>query len=235
MSTIGIINSFESLASGYGPGVRFLVVMQDSSTQEEGKPYSPQAVITKAVRFKEYWGKDGGIAVIGGEPLMQMDFLLELFTEAKKRGISTSLVTSGLPFIHEGSFLKRFYALIKETDFLIVDFMHIDEEKHFKLTGHNNRGVKVMLEYLSFIDESVWIRYPLIEGYNDEEGDLEAMAIYLSSLSNIEKIEVIPYPSSEPNKYEELGIEHRLKDVPSPSKEEIEKAQKILSKALRTN
>lgn len=230
MATLGRMHSFESLNKDMGPGLRYLIILQGCPLRcpycdrpairpiEEGKAYSPSQVIAKAIRYREYWGKDGGIAVMGGEPLMQMDFLIELFLEAKKRDISTSLLTNGISFTHEEPFFSKFDKLLDLTDFLLFSFKHIDEEKHLDITRRTNHSPKAMLEYLSSIDRPVYIRYLLAKGKTDDEGDLEATSLYFSSLGNIEKIEVLPAYLDD-----------------SPSIEEIEKAKRILFKGLRKN
>lgn len=193
--------------------------------------HSPQQVITKAMKFKDYWGKDGGITVSGGEPFMQLDFVNELLIEFKKRGISTCLETSGFPFTYDGESFTKFQNLLQNTDLLIVGLKAMDEEKHISLTGQNGHNAKSMLEYLASINKPIWIRYSLVPGLTDDEGEHEATSIYISSLGNVEKIEVIPNHLPTPESLIDSGKES--KDIHSPSEVDIEKAKKILSKGLR--
>lgn len=229
MSKIGRVHSFQSFSSAHGPGTRFVIFLQGCPLRclhcqeketlflDGGKPYSAEQVIAKAIRYKEYWGKDGGITVSGGEPLLQPEFVDAIFMEAKKRGLSTCLETSGAPFTHEGDFFFLFNRVIEKTDLILVNLKSIDEEKAIEISGKSPLNSKNMLAYLSSLGKRVWINYPLIPGVTDQEEDLEATAIYLSSFPNIEKVNVIPYP---------------FKDYPSPTPSEIEKARKRLSSSL---
>ncbi len=148
--TIGYVHSIETFGSVDGPGLRFVVFMQgcrmrcqfchnpDTWNIGGGKEYTADELLDKAERFRPYWGDKGGITVSGGEPLLQIDFLIELFKKAKERKMHTTLDTCGKPFTYEEPFFSRFQELMKYTDLLLFDIKHIDNEEHKKLTHWDN-------------------------------------------------------------------------------------------------
>lgn len=189
---------------------------------------TPSEIIKKAIRFRTYWKNGGGITVSGGEALLQIDFVTELFTLAKKEGINTALDTSGNPFKSEGEFFEKFKKLCEVTDLFILDIKHIEDEEHRKLTGHTNKNILEMAQYLSDIGKEMWIRHVLVPDITDEQSSLEALSNFIHSLKTVSKVEVLPYHRMGVPEYERLGIDYPLKEVRTPTKEEVEKAVKIL-------
>ena len=118
---------------------------------------TPQEALEKALKYKTHWGNEGGITISGGEPLLQIDFLIELFKLAKKEGVNTCIDTSGANFTREEPFFSKFNELMKYTDLLLLDIKHIDSQKHKELTGKPNDNILDMAKYLSDINKSVWI------------------------------------------------------------------------------
>ena len=177
--------------------------------------------------------KTGGITATGGEPMVQMDFLLELFTKAKEKEIHTCLDTSGIMFTEdrECEAFAKIEKLMQVTDLVMLDIKHIEDEPHRKLTGQSNQKVIAFAKYLDEIGKSVWIRHVVVPGITDEEKELETLGEFLKSLSNIEKLEVLPYHTLGENKYDNLGMEYPLKGVPQVSKEEANKAENIIRKS----
>lgn len=241
--TIGKIHSFESFGSVDGPGVRFVVFMQgcrmrcrychnpDTWDEKLGQTYSAQEVISRALRYRDYWGDIGGITVSGGEPLLQMDFVIELFKLAKSEGIHTALDTAAGPYSEESSFKARFEKLMSVTDLVLLDIKHIDEQRHKKLTGITNAHELAAARYLDSIGKPVWIRHVLVPGYTDDDEALVALAEFLCGLKNIERIEVLPFHNLASFKWKELGIKYSLVDTLPPTQERIDNARKILSRA----
>jgi pyruvate formate lyase activating enzyme len=195
---------------------------------QTGKPTTAQELITKALRYKSYWRGEGGITVSGGEPLMQLDFLTELFMLAKKHGINTTIDTSGQPFSLDEEYLERFNKLMEYTDLLLLDIKHIDNEEHRKITGQPNENILVLAKYLSDINKPVWIRHVLVPGYSDNDEYLHKLAAFIKTLNNVQRVEVLPYHSLGITKYEKLGIDYPLKDILPPTEERVENAKKIL-------
>ncbi len=190
---------------------------------------SAKEVYDKAIRYKSYWKNGGGITVSGGEPLLQIDFLIDLFTLAKNDGVSTCIDTAGQPFDkNDSSFMEKFDKLMSLTDLLLVDIKHIDNDQHIKLTGKPNTNIIEMLRYLDSINKPIWIRHVLVPGVNDDEKYLYATKELIDSLGNVERVEVLPYHTLGIHKWEALGIKYRLDGINPPSKDLVLKANTIL-------
>ena len=193
-----------------------------------GQEKSADELLAQALRYKSYWKDEGGITVSGGEPLLQMDFLIELFRKAKEQGINTTIDTSGAPFTREEPFFGKFNELMKYTDLLLVDIKHIDNEQHKRLTGHTNENIFYMAQYLSEIKTPVWIRPVLVPERNDIEEYLKKLDNFIKKLNNVKKVEVLPYHTFGEYKWKELGYEYPLEGIEPPSKERIANANQIL-------
>ena len=242
--TKGFVHSVESFGSVDGPGIRFLIFLQgcpmrcqfchnhDSWKTGIGEERTADELLDQAERFRAYWGDNGGITVSGGEALLQIDFLLELFEKAKQRGIGTCLDTSAQLFTRKSPFFEKFERLMELTDTVLLDIKHIDDEEHRKLTRHSNANILDCARYLSEIDKPVWIRHVLIPGITDKDEYLVRLRDFLSTLHNIERIEVLPYHTLGVYKYEKLGIDYPLKDVQPPAAERVANANDILQQAL---
>ena len=238
----GRIHSFESMGAVDGPGLRFVIFLQgcvmrcaychnpDSWDFNKGTEYTTDQCIEQILKYKNYFGTEGGVTVSGGDPLCQIDFVIELFTKLKKLNIHTCLDTSGVIFNRSNkAVLKKFDELVEVTDLVLLDIKHINNEKHIWLTEHSNENILDFAKYLMKNDVSVWIRYVLVPGINDDEQTLVETKNFINSLTNVEKVEVLPYHNMALRKYEELGIEYRLKDTPVPNDNQIELANKILN------
>lgn len=242
--TKGFVHSVESFGSVDGPGIRFLIFLQgcpmrcqfchnpDSWKTGIGEERTADELLDQAERFRAYWGDNGGITVSGGEALLQIDFLLELFEKAKQRGIGTCLDTSAQLFTRKSPFFEKFERLMELTDTMLLDIKHIDDEEHRKLTRHSNANILDCARYLSEIDKPVWIRHVLIPGITDKDEYLVRLRDFLSTIHNIERIEVLPYHTLGVYKYEKLGIDYPLKDVQPPAAERVANANDILQQAL---
>lgn len=242
--TKGFVHSVESFGSVDGPGIRFLIFLQgcpmrcqfchnpDSWKTGIGEERTADELLDLAERFRAYWGDNGGITVSGGEALLQIDFLLELFEKAKQRGIGTCLDTSAQLFTRKSPFFEKFERLMELTDTVLLDIKHIDDEEHRKLTRHSNANILDCARYLSEIDKPVWIRHVLIPGITDKDEYLVRLRDFLSTLHNIERIEVLPYHTLGVYKYEKLGVDYPLKDVQPPAAERVANANDILQQAL---
>lgn len=236
----GKIHSYETFGAVDGPGIRFVVFLKgcqmrcqychnpDTWTTDGAEEISADDLLKKALRYKGYWGKQGGITVSGGEALLQLDFITELFEKAKEKGVHTALDTSGQPFRLEEEYLEKFNRLMEVTDLFILDIKHIDEERHRALTGHSNQNILSLARYLSDHKKSMWIRYVLVPGVTDAQDDLEGLRDFVKSLTTVRRFEVLPYHTFGNYKWDELGIEYSLKEVQPPTKEQIELANRIL-------
>ena len=191
---------------------------------------SADDLIGQALRYKAYWGKKGGITVSGGEPLVQIDFLIELCKKAKAQGIHVTIDTSGALFTRTGVFFEKFNELMKYVDLILFDIKHIDSERHRWLTGKPNEAILDCARYLSEISKPVWIRHVLVPGVNDQDEYLIPLRQFIDTLNNVEKVEILPYHTLGLFKWEELGIEYGLPGVEPPTAECIAHAKEILTK-----
>ena len=236
----GFVHSTESFGTVDGPGVRFVVFLQgcpmrcqychnpDTWKMNTGAVRSAQSLIQEYERNRAFYAK-GGITVTGGEALMQIDFLLELFTLAKEKNIHTCLDTSGITYRPgESSYNEKLDELMKVTDLVMLDIKHIDPEGHKALTGHDNAGILAFARYLEEKNIPVWIRHVVVPGITDDEGQLTRLGSFLGTLSNVKALDVLPYHIMGVNKYEQLGIDYPLKDVPPATKDQAAKAKKII-------
>mgnify|MGYP000379239028 CR=1 FL=1 len=226
-----------------GPGVRYLIFTTgcamrcqfchnpDTWNMNSGTLYTADELIDKAWKYRTYWGSKGGITVSGGEPLLQIDFLLELFQKAKERGINTTLDTCGNPFTREEPFFSKFQELMKVTDLVMLDIKHIDDEQHKILTGQTNKNILDMAEYLSETGKPVWIRHVLVPERSDKDEYLHRLHDFIETLDNVEKVEVLPYHTLGVYKWKELGIPYQLEGIDPPSQERVENANRILETA----
>ncbi len=235
------VHSTESFGSVDGPGIRFVIFLKgcpmrcqfchnpDSWSEEGAERMTVDEVLDRAWRFHSYWGKEGGITVSGGEALLQIDALTTLFRKAHERGINTCLDTSAQPFTRNGRWFSKFEELMKYTDTVLLDIKHIDDEAHRRLTRHSNRNILDCARYLSDIGQRVWIRHVLIPGITDDDDQLHRLAEFLKTLHHIERIDILPYHTLGVSKYEKLGIDYPLKDVPQPTPERVAHANRIMA------
>ena len=237
----GRVHSIESFGLVDGPGVRCVVFLKgcclrcrychnpDTWDTNGGETWEAEELFRKIYRFKPYWKNNGGITVSGGEALLQMEFVTELFSLAKNHGVHTALDTSGAPFRTDAAYLKKFHKLMAITDLFILDIKEIAREKHRALTGQDNLNILKLAQYLSDHDKAMWIRHVLVPGITDDEKDLQELAGFLDTLKTVEKREILPYHTLGIYKWENLGLEYSLKDVLPPTPEEIRRAESILS------
>lgn len=240
MEIKGRIHSTESFGSVDGPGIRFLIFTQgchlrcqychnpDTWNLNEGTEMTADELLDKAERFRSYWRDKGGITVSGGEPLVQIDFLIDLFSKAKQRGINTCIDTAAQPFTREEPFFSKFATLMSLTDTVLLDLKHINSDMHHQLTGHANENILDCARYLAEIGKDVWIRHVLVPGLTDNDEWLTELRAFIDTLPNVKKVEVLPYHDMAQFKYEKLGIKYKLDGVLPPTKERVENAQKIL-------
>ena len=236
----GYIHQLESFGCADGPGSRFIIFFSgcplrckfchnpDTWNMTSGTKYTADQLIDEAWSCHSYWGKKGGITVSGGEPLFQIDFLLELLTKAKERGINTCIDTSGAPFTREGEWFEKFRRLMDVTDILLMDIKHINEEEHIKLTGKTGKNIIDMFHYLDEINKPIWIRHVLTPGITDNDEYLTQTRDFIRTLHNVKRVEILPYHGLGAIKYKDLGIDYVLKDTESPTVERVQNAKEIL-------
>ena len=241
---IGRIHSFESFGTVDGPGIRFVVFLQGcplrcqychnpDSWGTGGQEFTAQEVLEKALRYKNYFGDKGGVTVTGGEPLVQIDFVIELFTLLKAQGIHTCVDTSGITFNAENkTSVEKHEKLLEVADLFLLDIKHIDEEACVRLTGKSNKNTLAFARFLSEHNKPMWIRQVLVPSITDGEETLKATRAFIDSLQTVERVEVLPYHTMGKVKYEKLGIAYPLEGVQAPTKEKVAFAKKILTEGI---
>lgn len=232
------IHSIETFGAVDGPGIRFVIFLQgcpmrclychnpDTWNYNGGTDKSVEELLTEIRKYRNYIGSNGGVTVSGGEPLMQIEFVTELFKALKNENIHTCIDTSGILFdINNHAQIDQ---LLQYTDLVLLDIKHINTNKHKYLTGFNNENVLNFARFLSSKNIPIWVRYVLVPSINDDTESLTNLRQFLDSLVNVENIEILPYHTLGVVKYEKLGIPYKLKDILPPTQQQIDLANKIL-------
>ena len=236
----GMVHSLESFGLVDGPGVRFVVFLQgchmrcqychnpETWSMQGDEKWTAEDLFSHVSRYQRYWRDNGGITVSGGEALLQMEFVTDLFSIAKKHDIHTALDTSGGPFCMESDYLESFQKLMDVTDLFILDMKEMDPERHKALTGQDNRNILAFARYLSAHKKPMWIRHVLVPGLTDSRESLETLYDFIRELKSVERVEILPYHTMGVHKWEALGIPYSLKNVLPPTEEEVRRAEEIL-------
>lgn len=232
----GKIHSFESFGAVDGPGIRYVIFMQgcmlhckycqnrDTWDLESGTEYSVDDVFEKVIRYKNYMlASNGGVTISGGEPLLQQDFIIELFEKLHEIGISTCIDTSGMFEI-----TSKLQQVINLTDIFLLDIKSINDTTCKNLTGSSNKLELEFAKYLSQNNKRVWIRQVLVPGITDNKEDLIKLQDFLKQIK-IEKFEFLPYHDLGKYKWEQLGIGYEFKNIPPATKDDIDSAYKIIN------
>lgn len=246
---VGYVHSTDSAGTVDGPGLRYVVFMQgcplrckychnpdtwplgnaDNSTIK-----TADEILDDFNKYKNFL-RSGGITVTGGEPLMQIDFVIELFNKAKAKGIHTCLDTSGITFNKDNEdIVKKFDTLLEVTDLFMLDIKHIDNAEHIELTKQPNDNVLNFLEYLNSKNKDTWIRHVVVPGITLNDKYLYELGLFLGRFTNIRAIDVLPYHDMAITKYEASKIPYPLKDTPVPSAEEMKHAKQLIIDGYKT-
>lgn len=243
--TAGRVHSSESFGTVDGPGIRYVLFLQgcpmrclychnpDTWSERGGRELSAADVIAEYKKNAVFY-KNGGLTVTGGEPLMQLDFLTELFAMAKKEGIHTCLDTSGVTFEGENKeYLSRLDKLIDSTDLVMLDIKHIDNDKHKALTGRENANILAFARYLDEKRIDVWIRHVVLDGYTNDKESLYRLGEFIGTLKNVKALDVLPYHTMGAAKYKDMGIPYRLDGIAPLSKQDAQLARKTILEGIR--
>ena len=229
------IHSFESFGAVDGPGIWFVIFLQgchleckychnrDTWDINSGKYESLDEIFSKVIRYKNYICPNGGVTVTGGEPLLQVKFLIELFKKLKEESIHTCIDTSGMVAITDD--IKE---LLSYTDLVLLDIKHIDDKKCKELVGRSNKLELEFAKYLSDNNIKMWIRQVLVPGFTDDKEDLLKLKDFISSLKTVEKIELLPYHNIGEFKWKKLGLDYPLEGIRQANDEDIKRAKEIL-------
>lgn len=240
----GRIHSTESFGTVDGPGIRYVVFLQgcpmrclychnpDTWRVGDGKEVEASELIAELLKNRAFYS-NGGITVTGGEPLLQIDFLLELFTLAKKESIHTCIDTSGITYNPDNHpYMEKLDALMAITDLVMLDIKQIDDEKHRALTGHSNSAILAFAKYLEKKKIPIWVRHVVVDGYTNEPSDLIGLGHFIGGLSNLRALDVLPYHTLGVSKYKDLGLPYPLEGLCSLPKEKALLAKQIILNAV---
>ncbi|MBR6613812.1 MAG: pyruvate formate lyase-activating protein [Clostridia bacterium] len=230
----GRIHSFESFSTVDGPGVRYVIFLQgcplrckychnrDTRDVHLGEVYDTEAIVEKILNYREYMGEDGGVTVSGGEPLLQIDFVIDLFKRLKAEGIHTAIDTSGFVDVDK---LKD---LLDYTDLVILDLKEMDNDTHKDLIGADNAKILKFAEHLSNEGVPMWIRHVLVPTITDKEEHLIKLKKFVSTLKTVEKVEVLGYHTLGSEKWEMIGDKFMLEGIAEASADDVKRAEQIL-------
>ena len=241
----GRIHSLESFGTVDGPGVRFVVFVQgcpmrcaychnpDTWAMTGGKIMEASEIIAQYERNIAFY-KNGGITVTGGEPLMQVDFLIELFTLAKEKNIHTCIDTSGIAFKPgNAEFIEKLDKLMALTDLVMLDIKHIDPDKHKELTQQPNDGILAFCEYLNERNVDMWIRHVVVPTITDADEYLYKLGYFIGQFTNIKALDILPYHTMGKAKYEQLGMEYKLDGIPPMDKNKVIEKKQVVLKGIK--
>ncbi|KXB58319.1 pyruvate formate-lyase 1-activating enzyme [Gemelliphila asaccharolytica] len=240
----GLVHSFESFGNLDGPGIRFVIFFQGCLLRckychnpdtwklhnPDAKRYTVKELVKKIVRYRPYFESSdgGGVTVSGGESLLQLDFVIELFKELKSIGINTCVDSCGGFYVNTPTMNKKVLELISLTDLFLMDIKHIDDDVHIRLTKRTNKNILQFIRFLSDNGAKMWIRHVLVPKWTDFDDDLRRLRKYIDTLNGVERVEVLPYHDMAKYKYKELGIKYELEDIEPPTKDRIKNAIEIL-------
>ncbi|MGL5756127.1 MAG: pyruvate formate-lyase-activating protein [Paraclostridium sp.] len=232
----GRVHSIETFGTVDGPGIRFILFMQgcplrckychnrDTWDVNGGKEYTVDEIITEINKYSSYMKfSGGGLTVSGGEATLQPEFLKALFKKSKENNIHTCLDTSG--FVN----IDTIDPVLDYTDLVLLDLKHMVPDKCKDLVGVSIEKTLELAKHLSDRNIPVWIRHVLVPGITDSKENLELMGEFINTLKNVDRVELLPYHTLGVHKWENLGYDYELKDVPDATKEDVEKASEVLA------
>lgn len=240
----GYIHSTESCGTVDGPGIRFVVFFQgcpmrclychnpDTWEVNTGTQMSVEEILDM-YQSKAAFYKNGGITCTGGEPMLQIDFLIELFEKCREKDIHTCLDTSGITFNDNPDYLKKLNRLLDATCLVMLDIKHIDPDEHKKLTAHSNEQILKFAKYVDDYGIDLWVRHVVVPTITQNEEYLYRLGEFIANLKHLHALDVLPYHTMGVVKYENLGMDYPLKGIPPLDKEDAIKARKIVLQGMK--
>jgi len=242
----GRIHSLESFGTVDGPGTRFVVFVQgcpmrcaychnpDTWEMKGGTLMEPSEIIAQYEKNRPFYENGGGLTVTGGEPLMQIDFLIELFTLAKEKDIHTCIDSSGIAFHPDNSsLLAKMDKLMPLTNLVMLDIKHINPEKHRELTQQPNENILKFAAYLDEKNVDMWIRHVVVPGITDDDKYLFELGYFIGQFHNLKALDVLPYHTMGEKKYQSLGMEYKLKGVPPMDQKTLLEKKKVILEGIK--
>lgn len=234
--TKGLINSIETLGTLDGPGIRFVVFFQGCKLRclychnpetwniksIDAVEITPEELVERIEKYKNYFGEDGGVTFSGGEPLLQPEFLLECLRLCKEKNIHTCLDTAGFGF-------GDYEEILKYTDLIILDIKAVEEDEYTKITGQKILRFKEFLEVAQSLNKKFWLRQVIVPNINDDKFHILKLKQFASTIKNVEKIELLPYKTIGVNKYKTLNLPYRLEGVEELSQEKLNELNSYLN------
>ncbi len=230
----GRIHSVETMGLVDGPGIRTILFLQgcqlrcqychnpDTWDFRSGKEMDVHDAMKLLRRYQPYYGDIGGVTCSGGEPLLQIEFLIELFKACKREGISTCLDTAGYG---NGDYME----LLQYTDLVLFDIKHYLPEKYKELTGGDISRPEAFLQAAKANGTSLWIRHVVVPGLTDSKEHIQGLNQYISNIPNVKKVELLGYHTLGVSKYQGMGISYPLQNVPSMNQETLKELQSIIT------
>lgn len=236
MAVKGRIHSLESFGTVDGPGIRFIAFMQgclmrcqychnrDTWDLHEGREVEVDELMEQIISYRPFLeSSGGGVTASGGEAILQAEFVSELFKACKTQGIHTCLDTNG--------FVRKYTPVIDElldnTDLVLLDIKHIDDDKHIELTKVSNHRTLQFAQYLQQKQQKTWIRYVVVGGFTDDIDSAKKLAEFIKPMSNVEKVELLPYHELGKHKWEAMGEEYELNNISPPSRATMDQIKQV--------
>lgn len=235
------VHSYESLGTYDGPGIRLVVFLQGCNfrclycanpdtidAKGESKETEPEEILRMAVSQKPFYGKKGGVTFSGGEPTFQAGALIPLFKMLKEAGIHICVDTNG------GIWNKDVEELLSLADLVLLDVKEFNNDRHRTITSRSNEQTLRTAAWLEANGKPFWMRYVLVPGYSDFEEDIRALGESIKDYKQLQRIEILPYHTLGVHKYEAMGQEYKLRDVPQNTPQQLEQAKSIFSEYFST-
>ncbi|MDM7859816.1 pyruvate formate-lyase-activating protein [Alteromonas sp. ASW11-36] len=236
MTVSGFIHSKESFSTVDGPGVRYVVFLQscqlrclycenrDTWDRHLGTVYSVDALVEDILKYRQYIQPHGGVTVSGGEPTLQLPFIIELFKRCQALGIHTALDTNG--YIHKPD--AQVLELLEVTDLVLLDIKAMSNPLHVELTSVNNHDILKFAQFLGEHQQPMWIRHVVVPGYTDTIENISALAAFIQTLTGVEQVELLPYHELGKHKWAPYTDKYPLEGTPTPDKQTMQKLTNYL-------
>lgn len=230
----GYLYSIETMSTKDGPGIRVVIFMQGCklrclfchNPETWGSKYNlemtPQELISRILKYKDYFNNNGGITFSGGEPLLQPQFLIETLKLCHDFGINTCLDTAGCG-------VGQYEEILKYVDLVILDIKAITEKSYLEMTNHSINEFNKFLSTCQKLKKRLWLRQVIVPGINDTEEYILNLKSYIKNIANVDRVELLPYHTMAISKYKDLNLVYKLEKTPDLDMKKLEELNKILA------